>query len=111
MNPSSERRNYARKDFRCPITLRDATGNVLYHTHTANVSDGGAFLCIPAESLPRMAGEIQVALSLPRSTPNTYMLEDVHCVARIVRQTPMKNADQAGMALQFSKPQKLMLSV
>ncbi len=107
----AERRKHRRAELRCPVTLRDTEGNALAKARAENVSDGGVFLSIPINSLPHFGIELDVSFSVPRTTPNTYMLEEFNCKARIVRHQPMVNCDQAGMGLQFVEAQELMLEV
>ena len=109
--PNKERRKYRRTDLVCPITLRDRDGNVLAKTRAENVSDGGVFLTMPIDSLPRFGNELDLSLSVPRSTPNTYMLEEFKCKGKVVRQQPLVDTDRAGMGLKFDKPLPLMLEV
>ena len=79
--------------------------------HTANISDGGAFLSAAADGLPAVDGICQVRFALPRTTPNTRMLEDVSCEARVVRHQGPKGGRAAGVGLQFSTPLDLMIEV
>jgi len=70
-----------------------------------NISDGGMFLTVPLTSPPPKRDEVvEVVFSLPRSTPNTRMLEEVRSTGRILRHQPLKNDRLAGVALQFTHP-------
>jgi len=106
-----ERRNYPRFDLDCPLKILADGDAPVRKTHTENLSDGGAFVSLPIDALPKFGSELTVALSVPRTTPNTYMLEEFTCKARVVRQQPLRQHDRAGVALQFVRPQKLVLQV
>ncbi len=106
-----ERRKHRRAKLPCPLILRDRDGNVLAKTRAENISDGGVFLTMPIDSLPRFGNELNLSFSVPRSTPNTYMLEEFKCRGKVVRQQPLTDTDRAGMGLQFNKPLPLMLEV
>ena len=45
-----------------------------------------------------------ISFAVPRSTANTYMLEDFSAQARVLRHQPLRNADLAGVAVQFVQP-------
>ena len=105
----SERRKHTRVAIPCLIKLVNLDGRTFQDANAENISDGGAFLTVPVDALPPFDTELEVAFSLPRSTPNTYMLEDFVCKARVVRHQPMAESNRAGLALQFNKKQRLML--
>jgi c-di-GMP-binding flagellar brake protein YcgR len=106
-----ERRRHKRFPLPCPARIiaggsREARGK------TVNVSDGGMFVAIPISSpLPACYEAVDVVFSLPRSTPNTYMLEEVSSTARVLRHQALKNDRLAGLALQFAKPLNLAVEV
>jgi len=109
--PPYERRRYKRLRLPCPITLYDSQGKALVASKTIDVSDGGAFLQVPLEALPGCGTKVSVALSLPRTTENTYMLEEVDTNAVVVRHQPMKDETLAGIGVEFQPPRDLMLEV
>ena len=106
----SERRKHKRFDIDCPTTLTDAASNELA-SRTVNVSDGGMFLTMPTGSLPDRGSTVKVAFSLPRETPNTYMLEQLQCEAMIVRHEPCPDEAIAGVALAFDDTLDLAIEV
>ena len=106
-----EQRKHERHEVRCPISLCDDDGRELLTAHTANISDGGAFLSTAADGLPAAGGICQVRFALPRTTLNTRMLEDVSCEARVVRHQRPKDGRAAGVGLQFNSPLDLMIEV
>ena len=76
-----------------------------------NISDGGAYLVVPTDALLSRGCEVDISFSVPRTTPNTYMLEDFACKAKVVRHQRLTEGDRRGMALQFDKPKQLVLEV
>lgn len=108
--PTEERRAHERWNLACPVTIVQAGGSFYASGKTLNVSDGGAFVTVPAEDWPDAAEETEltIRLSVPRSTPNTYLLEDFHANARVVRTRPANGEDFA-VALEFIQPIPLNL--
>mgnify|MGYP002725906325 CR=1 FL=1 len=106
-----ERREHQRHDLACPIRFYDRGGVEITQAKTTNVSDGGVFVPVPIRFLAEIGKQVNVAFSLPRSTPNTYMLEDFAREALGIRQTPMPDVDHAGIALDFATPPELETAV
>ena len=106
-----ERRRHKRHELKCPIKLRGRDGQVLLQAHTANVSDGGAFFVTGLDDLPPVGAVAPVEFALPRTTPNTRMLEDVSCNGRVVRHQMPVDGRLAGMGIQFTEPLDLMIEV
>jgi hypothetical protein len=104
-----ERRRHQRYELECPIRLSDASGRIVAQTRTENLSDGGAFVGMSIEDLPPLTAPLAVKLSVPRTTPNTRMLEEFSCGARVVRHHPFKDERVAGVGLAFDEPLELML--
>lgn len=109
-NTHRERRQCKRYALSCPVRLA-ANGQPLATSRATNVSDGGLYVVVPIAHLPRGQAKLAVTLSLPRSTPNTFMFEDVQAEAEIIRQQPMKDDSMAGMALRFTQPLDLGIEV
>jgi c-di-GMP-binding flagellar brake protein YcgR len=76
-----------------------------------DVSDGGAMLAVPIKVVPHLSERVRVVLSVPRETPNTRMVEEVSCEARVVRHQPLEDNEVVGVALQFQPAQTLGLEV
>ena len=106
-----ERRRHRRVELPCPVTILSHGGQAVHKTHAQNISDGGLFVTVPLTALPQFGGEFDVELSIPRTTPNTHMLEQVTFRVKVVRQQPMTDYQIAGMALKFAAPSDLMLTV
>ena len=106
MPTPTERRRHRRKELACPITILDADGKQIFHTRTANISDGGAYLAAPAAGLPGgpLPERVCVRLAAPRETACTYMLEPFDVEARILRGNVPADAECVGMAMEFARP-------
>ncbi len=107
-----ERRLHTRVELSCPLEVTDTGGRELFRIRTMNLSDGGLYLETPVSNLPEegVPDEVRLRLSIPRSTPNTFMLEDFTAAARILRSAPLAQGDAAGIAMQFTQPLTLNLS-
>jgi len=105
-----ERRKHRRFDLSCPVKIEGA-GNAIHQARALNVSDGGVFVTVPIDALPALGRELNLHLAVPRTTANTYMLEDFNPGAKVIRHQPMTDSRQAGLAMQFTKPLELMLEV
>jgi len=112
MAKKDERRKHERYDVPCPITI-SGEGGLVVTGKTWNVSDGGIFLPGPLQTLPACGAEIEVRFSVPRSTPNSYMLEEFHTPARVLRHQPAGKSkdDNIGVAMVFLKPLDLKIEV
>ncbi len=106
-----ERREHQRHPLNCPIRFYDRGGVEITHAKTTDLSDGGAFATVPIPVLSEIGEQVNVTFSVPRSTPNTYMLEEFASEARVVRQVPMQDTEHAGIALAFAEPLELEIEV
>ena len=107
--PMHERRAFQRHDLPCPISLLGQDGRLMAQARTVNVSDGGAYVHVPAHGLPSEPPvSLTVHLAVPRTTPNTYMLEDFQMPAVVVRLDRLVDG-HAGVALRFVRPVRLEL--
>ncbi|MCD6304170.1 MAG: PilZ domain-containing protein [Planctomycetes bacterium] len=104
-----ERRRHKRHELPCPAALAVRDGERPARTRTINLSDGGMLLAVPAESAPPAGQRVKVRFSVPRSTPNTYLLEEFTSDATVVRTVPADQADRRRLALQFVQPIDLAL--
>ena len=108
---AAERRAYKRFTMPCVSEIGDVNGADGIKGKAVNLSDGGLLVAMPVETLPARDSMVRVNFSLPRSTPNTYMLEDVACKAKVIRHEPMKDDSMAGVALKFTEPVSLMIEI
>ena len=106
-----ERRQYKRLKLSCPFVVFDEAGEVLIESKSLNISDGGALMSAPVKHIPPPHASVKLNFSVPRSTPNSYMLEEFSCPGRVVRQQPLKDDRLAGVAFQFAKPLQLAMKV
>ena len=104
-----ERRRHKRFALGCPITLADAEGTEGLKSKTVNVCDGGAFLAVPAKVVPPKDRKLTVRLLVPRTTPNTYLLEEFTSEAHVVRHDMLEDNASVGLALRFTQPLTLDL--
>ncbi|MBS3734739.1 MAG: PilZ domain-containing protein [Phycisphaerae bacterium] len=109
MSAPDERRSHRRKTLACPVRMFDRGGRPLTNGRTIDLSDGGLFISTSLTAMKTLPRRVNVTVSLPRSTPNTYMLEEVAAGAVVVRQQPMVDEGAAGVALQFERPVELGL--
>ena len=80
---------------------------------TRDVSDGGCYVVVPAEAEVLGAEEwptVELQLRIPRTTPNTYMLESVTTAAQLRRREKLGESKRAsGLAFEFVRPLDLQL--
>ncbi|MHC4983635.1 MAG: PilZ domain-containing protein [Planctomycetota bacterium] len=109
--PAEERRAHKRQNLACPTALLDSGGEIIAKGKTVNLSEGGALVSVPIESAPDMAADVEIRFSVPRSTANTYMLEEFASLACVTRHQPLVDESRAGVAIRFNKPLELGLEV
>ena len=107
----AERRKHKRHDLSCPIRLFSQAGEQIAAGKTLNISDGGALVPVPGHILPRLRESVNLTVSVPRSTANTYMLEDFACCATVLRHEVVAADDQAYLAMEFVRPLHLAIEV
>ena len=79
----------------------------------ANISDGGAFFSVAMPKELAHGQKVTLSFKLPRSTPNTFMLEEVSTESLVVRKELTKggNGRPGGFAMQFIHPLYLKIEV
>jgi len=107
----AERRKHKRHDLPCPIRLFSQAGEQIATGKTLNISDGGALVPVSGHILPRLRESVNLTFSVPRSTANTYMLEDFACCATVLRHEVVAADDQACLAMEFVRPLHLVIEV
>ena len=107
----SNRRRHKRTALNCPVTVCDRGGQALAGGDSLNISDGGMLLSIRVEDLPALRTAVNVAFSVPRETPNTFMLEDFASPATVIRHGALVDEARAAVALRFGRPVSLALEV
>jgi c-di-GMP-binding flagellar brake protein YcgR len=110
MARAAERRQDKRFPLACPVVLLDDEKDSPLKARTVNVSDGGLLLSMPSEAAPEQDRRLTVRLLVPRSTPNTYMLEEFVGQARVLRHQELAD-DSSAVAVQFVKRLRLDLEV
>ncbi len=104
-----ERRAHKRFAVPCHAVVTDPAGRELLRAQTANISDGGALLSAPRGELIPVGRSVRLVMRLPRSTENTYMLEEVSSPASVVRHD--RAATGEALAVRFLRPLSLGLEV
>ena len=107
----AERRTSIRMDIPCPWVMRDSAGQTIAKGKSLNVGDGGMFLPMRVEHLPPRDSRVTISFAVPRTTPNTYMLEDFSAQATVLRHQPLVKSDLAGVAVKFVQPVSLGLEL
>ena len=108
--PSIERRQHIRHPLSCPARLIDETGKLLASGKTVNVSDGGLLVPARPEAACQPGQHLDVKLSIPRSTPNTFLMQAFTAKAIVVRHD--QTDDGAGrVAIRFEHPIDLDIEV
>ena len=108
--PSIERRQHTRLPLPCPARLVDETGRHLASGKTVNISDGGLLMPIEPDAAPQPGQQLDLKLSVPRSTPNTFLMQAFTAKAIVVRHD--QSDDGAGrVAVRFEPPLDLDLEV
>jgi len=102
-----ERRRHRRHDLPCRIRVELPTGNNV-HARTVNVCDGGAYFVV--DDVIDIGREVQVQLTVPRDTANTFFLEQFAARAQVIRcEVPSDGRSGMGVALRFEKELALNL--
>ena len=106
MAARQERRAHRRYDLACPIAILDGNPEALFRGRCENVSDGGVYLTVRAAELADdpLPARMTIKLSVPRSTPNSFMYEEVAAEATLIRQFPCDDGRRSGLALRFVRP-------
>ena len=108
--PNIERRRHARHNLACPARLVDETGRYLASGKTVNVSDGGLLMPVPPEAAPTPGQHLDVKLSIPRSTPNTFLMQAFTAKAIVVRHD-VSDDGTGRVAIRFENPIDLDIDV
>ena len=107
--PIYERRQYKRHPLGCPAHLADETGTCLLAGKTVNISDGGLIMPAP-EAAAQPGQQLDLKLSIPRSTPNTFLMQAFTAKAIVVRHD-LSDDDAGRVAVRFEPPLDLDLEV
>ena len=96
----SERRESVRVPGSYPVCLWDARGRLIGRGKTANISERGAFVLLPAGRPVPLNGLIQIEMDLPRSPTHQRLSRRVRYTARVVRAQPMGQWQGVAVELQ-----------
>ena len=106
-----DRRQHKRYDLACPVVLLRGKSDVLARTKTVNISDGGALVPMYESAMPETGTKLHVRFSVPRSTPNSYMLEGFSSEATIVRHHTEGEDEVSCIGLEFDPPLNLAIDI
>ena len=109
--PKHERRKHKRHKLECAVRLGRPSGKPGGKSRTINVSDGGTLMPAPEGFDPAIGQRVTVRISVPRQTPNTFLLEEFETPASVVRTEPPKRGATQQVALKFDSPLDLGLEV
>ena len=107
----AERRKHKRHELDCPVSLAGQAGGEPVRTRGINISDGGMLFPIPPDAAPPPGQEVDLEFSIPRSTPNTFLLEPFRSRAIVVRQEPSDGEGPVRVAVRFEPSLDLGLEV
>ena len=108
--PNNERRLYPRHEMSCPARLVGEAGTLVATGRTINISDGGLLLPVRPQDRPPAGEIVDVKLSVPRSTPNTFLMQPFCSQAVVVRQEETPDG-ACHVAVRFDPPLDLDLEV
>jgi len=108
--PPHERRKHQRHPLSCPVNLADEAGSYAIAARTINISDGGMLVSVAPQNETDPGLALSLKLSIPRSTPNTFLMQPVSGKAVVVRHEPCDNGT-CQVAIRFEPPLELDLEV
>jgi hypothetical protein len=109
--PKRERRKHKRHKLECPVRLHRPDDKPAGKSRTIDVSDSGALLPAPEGFDPVLGQRVTVHISVPRQTPNTFLLEEFEAPASVVRAERPQGGAPPQVALKFDSPLDLGLEV
>ncbi len=108
--PTRERRQHKRHPLQCPARLADEVGVCLVAGKTIDISDGGMMMPVAQEAPLKPGRHLSLKLSVPRSTPNTFLMESIASEGIVVRHVPAEDGTHC-LAIRFAAPLTLDLEV
>ncbi len=106
-----ERREHSRTPVDCAVSLATGRDETQAEARILNLSDGGAMLVAPVRQIPDLGQAVSMSIALPRSTPNTRMVEQVSVSATVVRHEAAFDDDLGFVAVRFRDAMDLDLEV
>ncbi|MGB2823308.1 MAG: PilZ domain-containing protein [Phycisphaerae bacterium] len=108
---SYERRRHKRYEVACPVSLAGDEADAPARSKGINISDGGMLFPLHGKGVPGVGARVHVDFSIPRSTPNTFLMEEFSSKAIVVRAEPAGGRRPARVALRFEQPMDLGIEV
>jgi len=97
----SERRKHRRFEVPCRLRIESPGGHDM-RARTSNVCDGGVYFVVDRGL--EIGREVDVQLTVPRDTANTFFLEQFAARAQVIRcDRPPPGESGTGVALRFEK--------
>jgi len=106
-NGYTDKRGHHRFAMSYPIRLFTSGGEEVAKTETLNISQSGTLVALPAELLQGLGKNINITISLPKSSYKAETVDDFACTAEVIRRQLMTDAEFASVALRFSRPLEL----
>ncbi len=106
-----ERRQHRRHPLPCPVSFQAPGAGAELRSKSLNISDGGLLVSVGGHQPPPPGSRMNVQFSVPRTTPNTYLLERFRAPAIVVRHEGDPGDGSARVAVRFETPLQLGLDV
>ncbi len=106
-----ERRKHKRHELACPVWLAGDEADEPGKSKSINISDGGLLMPAPEGADPKVGSRVHIDFSIPRTTPNTMLMEDISSRAVVVRTEPAGGRRPVRVALRFEQPMDLGIEV
>ena len=96
-----ECRKSPRRALVCPVTLYSGPGETVTTLDRGNLSDGGVYLAMSADTAPKVGTCVEMTFCLPRGDRE---LEVVAADAKVIRRDRPKGRCVSGVAMRFTQP-------
>jgi len=104
---AKERRRFGRHALVCPVTLYGPGQAAPVTTEDGDLSDGGAYVSMPAALAPAVGARVDLTFCVPRPGK---ALEVFAAVAHVVRRHAGGSGNVSGVAMAFNQPLDLALA-
>jgi hypothetical protein len=96
-----ECRKSPRRALVCPVTLYSGSGETATTIDRGDLSDGGVYLAMSADTAPNVGSRVEMTFCLPRADRE---LEVVAAGAKVIRRDRAKGRRAWGVAMRFTRP-------
>lgn len=94
-------RKSPRRALTCPVTLYSDCGEMVTTIDRGNLSDGGMYLAMSADTAPKVGSRVEMTFCLPRAD---QAVEIVAADAKVIRRDRARGRRPLGVAMQFTRP-------